>query len=107
MSRNLFTHEEIVLCTYAARFDGREIGGIDAIHGICGRSRASIRMKIMNIAAMLDEEGIPRENEEPALSGLPAGETGRRTNWNWVRPLSQLSRAELLKKCQAIMETHG
>ena len=58
MSRNRFSHEEIILCAYAARFDGRDIGGIDAIHGIGARSRASIRMKIKNIAAMLDEEGI-------------------------------------------------
>jgi hypothetical protein len=77
--RKSFTRDEIVLCIYAARYD---IGGIDAIHALTQRSRSSIRMKIQNIVAMCDEEGITRNLDQNALTGLPTGEIGRRTNWN-------------------------
>ena len=42
-------------------------------------------MKVQNIAAMLDEEGFEYSNEVSILSGLPRGQSGRRTNWNIVK----------------------
>ena len=62
MKRNLFTYEEIVLCTYAAMYNANDFGGIEKIYDITNRSINSIKMKIMNIASMLDEEGIERFN---------------------------------------------
>ena len=83
MSDNRYTQEEVVLCTYAARFDGQDIGGVDMIHRLRGRSSASVTLKIRNIAAMLDEEGIQRHNSVPPLPGRPAGQTGRRLRRDW------------------------
>ena len=106
MRRGPFTKDEITLCTYGARFDGRDIGGIEAICSIRGRSKASIELKIRNIASMLDEEGISRESDVHALTGRPTGESGRRTNWEWVKPLTSLPRSELLERCRAILDAH-
>ena len=78
----LYTEDEVTLCTYAARFDDAAIGGIEAIRRLRGRSAESVTAKIQNIAAMLDEEGIARENRVAPLTGRPAGQSGRRTNWN-------------------------
>ena len=106
MTQNLYTRDEIVLCTYAARFDGRDIGGVETIRLLRGRSTPSVTAKIQNIAAMLDEHGIPRESRIAALTGRPAGESGRRTNWAWIEPLVRVSRAELLDQCRGILTAH-
>jgi hypothetical protein len=103
VSRNLYTRDEVVLCTYAARFEGHDIGGVEAIRRLCGRSALSITAKIQNIAAMLDEHGIPRDNRIAPLTGRPAGETGRLTNWDWVEPLAHMPRADLLRECERIL----
>jgi hypothetical protein len=102
MRRNAYTKDEIALCTYAARFDVHDIGGIEAIRSLSGRSEASIQMKIQNIAAMLDEAGIARESDVSALTGVPADQSGRRTNWDWVEPLASISKAQLLSTCKRI-----
>jgi hypothetical protein len=65
-----------------------------------------VTAKIQNIAAMLDEEGIPRENRVAPLTGRPAGKSGRRTNWDWVEPLATLPRAELLNRSRAVLSLH-
>ncbi|MBW3622923.1 MAG: hypothetical protein KY468_05875 [Armatimonadetes bacterium] len=83
-----YTQDEVVLCTYAALHNHEEFD-INAIQTLTGRSADSIKMKIQNIAAMLDEEGIPRNPHISSLSGKPAGEGGRRTNWEIVKPLTQ------------------
>ena len=101
--RNAFTRDEIVLCIYAARYDIADIGGLDAIHSIRIRSRSSIRMKIQNIAAMCDEEGISRSSNEHALSGLPTGETGRRTNWDVLSLYVTVPQDQHLNECQLII----
>ena len=102
-SRSPFTRGELVLCIYAAVYDIADIGGIDAIHMLQSRSRSSIRMKIQNLVSMCDEEGITRFNEEHPLTGLPAGETGRRTNWDLVSEYSRVSRSEHLQECERIL----
>ncbi|MFO0880404.1 MAG: HNH endonuclease [Gemmataceae bacterium] len=99
-----FTRDEVVLCAYAARFNGDDFGGVDAIHSLTSRSRDSIQLKILNIAAMLDEEGFPRESAVTPLSGLPVGQQGRRTNWDIVSGLVVLSLAEHLAECRRILE---
>jgi hypothetical protein len=101
--RNYFTTGEIVLCTYAALYDARDFGGVSEIEGITGRSPASIQMKIQNIAAMVDDAGIARSSDVSPLTGLPAGETGRRTNWEIVEPLVRLSRQAFLEHCRKII----
>lgn len=102
--RRAFTREELVLCIFAARYDIADIGGIDTIHSLQGRSLASIKMKIQNIVAMCDEEGISRNSNQNSLTGLPAGETGRRTNWDLVAQYASVSRDQHLKECRAILQ---
>jgi hypothetical protein len=80
-----------------------DIGGVPAIQRLTGRSGKSVMAKIQNIAAMLDEEGIRRENSVAPLTGAPPrGQKGRRTNWSWVKPLTAMSRAELLGHCEMV-----
>jgi hypothetical protein len=99
-----FTRDEVVLCSYAARFDGDDFGGVEAIHSLTLRSRESIHLKVLNIAAMLDEEGVVRQSAVSPLSGLPTGQQGRRTNWDIVSELVALSRGEHLAECQGILD---
>ena len=54
MKRNLFTKDEIILCTYLARFGKQEFDEND-IQKLKARSISSIKMKVQNIASMLDE----------------------------------------------------
>ena len=82
VTRRPFSQEELILCIYAARYDTGDIGGIEAVQSLHSWSYASIKMKVQNIVAMLDEEGVGRTNSEHALTGLPAGKKGRRTNCN-------------------------
>ena len=101
--RKPFTRDEITLCIYAARYGISDIGGIDAIHALKSRSRSSIRMKIQNIVAMCDEEGISRSPNQHALTGLPSGETGRRTNWRELSDYRNISREDHLIECKQIV----
>ena len=102
--RNLFTENEVVLCTYIARF-GREKFDEFAIHEWCLRSLGSIKLKVQNIAAMLDEEGYPYASSVTPLTGLPHGETGRRTNWDVVSNHVQLSESAHHAKCVRIFDS--
>lgn len=104
MKRNLFTKEEIILCTYIARFGKQEFNE-DEISTLKGRSISSIKMKVQNIAAMLDEEGFYSSENISKLSGKTTGEKGRRTNWDIVRNLTDNSKQELLSKCEGIIST--
>jgi hypothetical protein len=60
-------------------------------------------MKVQNIAAMLDEEGYHSSNEVSKLTGLPAGEKGRRTNWDIVKQYIEMPKNEYHKKCIEIL----
>lgn len=104
MKRNLFIKEEIILCTYIARFGKQEFNE-DEISALKGRSISSIKMKVQNIAAMLDEEGFYTYENISKLSGKTTGEKGRRTNWDIVRTLTDNSKQELLTKCEGIIST--
>jgi hypothetical protein len=48
-----------------------------------------------------------RENRIAPLTGRPAGEAGRLTNWEWVEPLARMPRDELLEQCRAILGARG
>lgn len=102
---NLFTKEEIVLCTYSAMYDSNDFGGINKICLLQQRSISSIKLKIMNIASMLDENEVRRFNYSSVspLTGLTTGQTGRRTNWDIVTTLYPLPKEDFLKKCNIII----
>ena len=103
MKRNLFTKEEITLCTYIARFGKREFDEND-IQKLKERSVSSIKMKVQNIASMLDEEGFETNDNVSKLTGKPSGEKGRKTNWDIVSELTDLKKQDLLSLCQRIIE---
>jgi hypothetical protein len=77
--RNPYTENEIIVCAYIARFGRNDFNEEDIVN-LENRSLSSIRMKVQNIAAMLEEEGIKHSEEVSKLTGLPAGQKGRRTN---------------------------
>ena len=101
--RNYFTPDEIVLCAYAAMYDSADFGGERRIESLTHRSSGSIRMKIQNIAAMLDEARIERYSFVSPLSGRPPGQNGRTTNWEQIEPLTKLPRSAFMERCRAIL----
>ena len=104
--REKYTEDEIVLCTYAAMYNADDFGGIEKIHKLKDRSKASIEMKIKNIASMLDEENVKRHNYDniSPLTGLTTGKSGRRTNWNIVEKLHPLYQNDFLNTCKKIVK---
>ena len=102
MPRNFFTKEEIILCTYIARFGKNEFDE-STIHTLKNRSIASIKMKVQNIASMLDEKGFPTNNMVSKLTGKPPGQKGRETNWDIVCTLTNLNKQEFLCRCQKLL----
>lgn len=104
MSINSYTENEIVLCTYAALYNDSDFGGSNAIHELSKRSLPSIRLKISNIAAMLDEENIPRNKSISPLTGTAKGGKARRTDWKIVSKLVSIDRNTLLNRCKNIID---
>ena len=103
MQMNSFTKDEIVLCIYAARYGSVDIGGVEAIHSIQGRSIDSIEMKIKNIISMCDEHDISRNTTVRPLTGCTTGKKGRLTNWKEVSEYAHVSRDQHLRECQTII----
>jgi hypothetical protein len=104
MARKLFTENEIILCTYIARF-GRGYFNEKRICRLEIRSESSVKMKVQNIASMLDEEDYPYSSEVSCLSGVTTGEQGRRTNWNIVKGLVESEQHELKEQCKSILSS--
>jgi len=102
MVKNYYSNEEIILCTYIARF-GRALFNEKSISRLHNRSEDSIKMKVQNIASMLNEEGYKFSNDVTKLSGKPAGESGRRTDWDVVSKLAVLSKEEIKIKCREVL----
>ena len=100
--KNFYTEYEIILCCYISRF-GRNLFKEEDIAKINNRSLSSIKMKVQNIASMLDEEGAKTSHEVSKLTGLPAGQTGRRTNWDVVKRYANMPQEEHRKKCIEIL----
>ena len=102
MKRNYYTKEEIILCTYIARFGKNEFDEQD-IHQLKERSIASIKMKVQNIASMLFEQGFETNSDIPQLTGKPSGKSGRMTNWDIVEPLARINKNDFLILCKNII----
>jgi hypothetical protein len=103
MKRNLFKKDEIILCTYIARF-GRNEFDENSISRLKDRSVSSVKMKVQNIAAMLDEEGYTTHENVSKLSGKTTGEKGRKTNWDIVVNFLYQNKQELLGECLKIIQ---
>ena len=103
MAKKLFTENEIILCTYIAKF-GRGLFNEKRISRIEKRSEDSVKLKVQNIAAMLDEEGYKYSPEVSPLSGVTTGEKGRRTNWDTVKTVAGLNKEELKSRCKEIFQ---
>ncbi|TXE08666.1 hypothetical protein ES711_09215 [Gelidibacter salicanalis] len=102
MKRNFYTKEEIILCTYIARFGRNEFDEQDIYH-LKERSVASIKMKVQNIASMLFENGFDTHSSISKLTGTPLGKIGRKTNWDIVEPLANRNKIELFNICKKII----
>lgn len=98
-----FNEDEIACCTYAAGYGSEDIGGLENIVKITGRELGSIKMKVNNIVSMLDEIGFSRSSPYSPLTGLPTGERGRRTNFEWVKIFITMSQSELLDYCLSVI----
>lgn len=103
MPKNYYIEAEIILCAYAALYDENEFGGVDGVHQLTRRSPSFISMKIRNIAAKLEEEGIARNMRIKPLNGTAQGQGSRETNWEMIQPLTQLSQQSLQTQCRAIV----
>ena len=100
MPRNYHTEGEIILCTYAALYDPDDFGGKQSICALTGPPRSSVDLKIRNIAAMLNDKGVPRTSAASGLTGRTTGGDARGTNWEIAGPLTRLTREELLNCCR-------
>jgi hypothetical protein len=100
--RSPYTENEIVLCTYIARY-GKGLLIEKKVANYGSRPESSVIMKVQNIAAMLDEKRISRNEAIPALTGKTTGESGRETDWPVVEKLVQLEKKELWGKCKDIL----
>jgi hypothetical protein len=106
MSRNAYTVDEVVICAYIALYEGALLSE-KKIAGIGKRSEGSIKMKVQNIAAMLDDKKVSRNAKVSALAGLPSGESGRETDWPSVQGLVALGKKEHWSKCKEIIANHA
>jgi hypothetical protein len=102
MARKKYTENEVVLCAFIALYEGALISE-KKISKIGGRSEGSVVMKVQNIAALLDDKNIPRSPTISALTGLPAGESGRETDWSIVQSMVGLGKAEHWSICKSII----
>lgn len=104
-----YTMDEVILCTYAAKYDEYDFGGKKKIMFLENdpaqrRSIASITMKIQNIASMLDEHDIERHSDVSPLTGLPTGKRGRTTDWDRVVTCLSWEKEDFLRKCIQIIK---
>lgn len=102
MSRNIYTEDEVILCAYIALYEGALLSE-KKISSIGNRSEGSVKMKVQNITAMLNDKKISRNPSVAPLAGLPAGETGRETDWEIVKVLVNLGKKDHWAKCKEII----
>lgn len=102
MSRKPYAEDEIILCTYIAIY-GPGLLVEKKVASFGKRSEGSVKMKVQNIVAMLDDKGIDRHPSISALSGVTAGDSGRETDWAQVQILAGLEKAELWGMCKEIL----
>jgi hypothetical protein len=99
-----YTEDEIIVCTYIARF-GRDEFIENEVEIIQRRSLSSIKMKIQNIAAMIDEAGAETSDQVSKLSGLPTGQKGRKTNWDIVKQYVYMPKYEHRERCLQVLNS--
>lgn len=88
VGRTRYTEDEIILCTYIARF-GRDLINEELIRSLFDRrSLGSVRMKVQNIARMLCAEGYDHSKEVSPWGG------GHRSNWHTVRQYADQAEAD-------------
>lgn len=104
MARTPYSQDEVILCAYIALY-GRTILIEKKIASSFNRPEASVIMKVGNIVAMLDDEGIERTPGVSALSGKTKGEDGRRTNWALVKKMIDLGKDEHKRQCINIIKS--
>lgn len=102
MPKNYYTEQEVVLCAYIALY-GSGLLSEKKIANFGTRSEGSVKMKVQNIAAMLDDKGISRCADIKALSGMPPGESGRETDWPIVKKVVVSGKAEHWAQCKSIL----
>ena len=104
--RNLYTEDEIIVCSYIARFGRCDFDEGD-VEKIKKRSLSSIKMKVQNIASMLEEEGFECSKEVSKLTGLPHGLKGRRTNWDIVKRYANMPKDKHREICVTILSSEN
>lgn len=102
MPKNYYTEQEVVLCAYIALYSSGLLSE-KKIANFGSRSEGSVKMKIQNIAAMLDEKGIARNPAVKALSGMPPGESGRATDWSILEKLLSVGKENHWTQCKGIL----
>ena len=103
MSGSRFTPEEVTLCAYIAMYDGYEFGGDKAVHYLAHRSLQSIKMRIRNIVAALDEDNVQRSANITPHKGASGNGLARRTDWHIISNLVNLPRSQFLTECRRIL----
>jgi predicted HNH restriction endonuclease len=105
-----FSDQEITILTFVAKFGIHEFPDISSLKKLYkhlsdsfGRSAGSVRMKILNIASMMDDRGVARETEFAGLTGVSEGKKPRTTDWDRVENILRIPKQELLQECILIL----
>ena len=99
----LFTKEEYVLCTYAARYGDHDLGVLQAIN-LRNHPPSSVLSKVRNIATDIRTTGRAADPKWKRLTGRTTGMASRFTGWyEFVAPVVDLPQVELLRMCNGLM----
>ena len=92
-----YTENEIILCTYIARF-GRGLISEEQVRSLFDlRPVGSVKMKVQNIARMLSEEGYRHSQEVAPWGG------GHRTDWHIVQPYADRAEPDFTARVKEIL----
>lgn len=101
-----YERDEIIACAYVAMYGAADLGGIEAVAAAVHRDIGSLKLKIRNVAAMLDAHGLPRDPSIRPLTGRTSGGEPRETDWPIVQPFTRLTLQEHLAICRVYIGTH-
>ena len=95
--RSRYTEDEIILCTYIARF-ARSLINEELIRALFDRrSLGSVKMKVQNVARMLSEEGYGYSQEVSPWGGGP------RSNWYTVQQYADRAEPDFTARFKEIL----
>ena len=95
--RTRYTEDEIILCTYIARF-GRSFIDEELVRSLFGRRPVeSVKMKVQNIARMLSEEGYRHSQEVYPWGG------GHRSNWHTIQQYADRAEPDFTERVKEIL----